>query len=1006
MKKIIFLIVFMTLAITSIEADSLEDLFDGDRYLPKTVSKEVELADDLKGVMVAHDEGLVLLGTDHKITTSFPVYDFEVIDDLSGDGVKDIAVVFDTFDSYDNIAYLDGKNGEIIKSAALKRTSYQGTIETYSNAYIYQLTYEDDRLYVLADHKLVVFDMDASEIFSFEANDNLWDIAFLDNDQTALISQDGHLYYLDNNGKLQHDLDLTSEDIIDLEYQTYPFKWSAFDLLYKDGRLFVALENDLISVFGDDGVKIKDIEVGLYDPDELLRTYADLNYYLYSGEKIALNNLQFSYFKNYKLEDLGDKILVLGNFGDEHCIAAHEAPNSKGLALLDPVSLEITALTSANGNVLSGNALYQEDDQTIIAPLSTKENTLTLGVFSKDDLSIIKQVTFDLAYNGSNAKIDLNYLNDEILVTIIDEGLYTVDESLDEIAALFDYSQAKLLYHDEDKLIVRFGLDGIAEYNDDLAYTKLTLGKEYKNTSGYKVLKYDKESNTLAGIVDHKNEDGVYRSDIILIDLDEDAFISQEPLVNSYYYENGIRHTLYYTFNDLSFIADLNGDGYKELLIENLIIDPVRVKILYTIDTYVKDNGKLLYIGDVNEDGISDLVNVNDKNATLYTSKISYDYVSYQKTRTVYEFESEKLENQTSATIVKDLNSDGIAEIVVNGYNDKDIQVYEILSGKDLERLFAIPENGVLDINNGRYTFTDTDYNNDGVNDIIFSFGDGEGEIYSGKDGTLLYFYNYYSYGETSDSYIDYYGYEPVAFDHIMPFETADENNYIVKINDINNDGKDDLVYFERDPYSRDPYLCYVDGATFEIIKKDAVSSSIRSVPEIKVLDEERILFYGEGGAYIYNINASLKEVSFDIAVKDVFSSMDQLFIKDNNDELYLYRPENDLKIIESQEEGSLLKLSFQKPELIEVEIIENGSVIAKTTDNELTLKMLKGEHDLEIVFKDIDATGIIQNLHLSINKSDTVTYIAMAVVVILLILSIGMISKPLLNRYKGGKKR
>ena len=74
--------------------------------------------------------------------------------------------------------------------------------------------------------------------------------------------------------------------------------------------------------------------------------------------------------------------------------------------------------------------------------------------------------------------------------------------------------------------------------------------------------------------------------------------------------------------------------------------------------------------------------------------------------------------------------------------------------------------------------------------------------------------------------------------------------------------------------------------------------------------------------------------------------------------------------------------------------------------NNELTLKMLKGEHDLEIVFKDIDATGIIQNLHLSINKSDTVTYIAMAVVVILLILSIGMISKPLLNRYKGGKKR
>ena len=171
-------------------------------------------------------------------------------------------------------------------------------------------------------------------------------------------------------------------------------------------------------------------------------------------------------------------------------------------------------------------------------------------------------------------------------------------------------------------------------------------------------------------------------------------------------------------------------------------------------------------------------------------------------------------------------------------------------------------------------------------------------------------------------------------------------------------------------------------------------------------MDEERILFYGEGGAYIYNIDTSLKEVSFDIAVKDVFSSMDQLFIKDDNDELYLYRPENDLKIIESQEEGSLLKLSFQKPELIEVEIIENGSVIAKTTDNELTLKMLKGEHDLEIVFKDIDATGIIQNLHLSIAKSDIVTYIAMAVVVILLILSIGMISKPLLNRYKGGKKR
>ena len=88
-------------AITS--NSSLVSYNEGKVINAKCLGQEIVLSDDLQGLMVSSDDSLLLVNSDFKIDTEFPVKDFMVIDDIDQDGIRDVFVYLDSEDNYDDI---------------------------------------------------------------------------------------------------------------------------------------------------------------------------------------------------------------------------------------------------------------------------------------------------------------------------------------------------------------------------------------------------------------------------------------------------------------------------------------------------------------------------------------------------------------------------------------------------------------------------------------------------------------------------------------------------------------------------------------------------------------------------------------------------------------------------------------------------------------------------------------------------------------------------------------
>ena len=73
--------------------------------------KNVDLGEGLSGLMVSNQSELVFIGNDDfKIKVGKPVKEFEIIDDVDNDGLKDVAVYIDSEDDYDDFKIVSSKN--------------------------------------------------------------------------------------------------------------------------------------------------------------------------------------------------------------------------------------------------------------------------------------------------------------------------------------------------------------------------------------------------------------------------------------------------------------------------------------------------------------------------------------------------------------------------------------------------------------------------------------------------------------------------------------------------------------------------------------------------------------------------------------------------------------------------------------------------------------------------------------------------------------------------------
>ena len=150
-------------AITS--NSSLVSYNEGKVINAKCLGQEIVLSDDLQGLMVSSDDSLLLVNSDFKIDTEFPVKDFMVIDDIDQDGIRDVFVYLDSEDNYDDIKIISAKSSKVVYSS---KHTYEMFDEKgnklIKNSKIRSINYSDGIIYYIYDYHLVAFDPVKQEI--------------------------------------------------------------------------------------------------------------------------------------------------------------------------------------------------------------------------------------------------------------------------------------------------------------------------------------------------------------------------------------------------------------------------------------------------------------------------------------------------------------------------------------------------------------------------------------------------------------------------------------------------------------------------------------------------------------------------------------------------------------------------------------------------------------------------------------------------------------------------
>ena len=90
---------------------------------------------------------------------------------------------------------------------------------------------------------------------------------------------------------------------------------------------------------------------------------------------------------------------------------------------------------------------------------------------------------------------------------------------------------------------------------------------------------------------------------------------------------------------------------------------------------------------------------------------------------------------------------------------------------------------------------TGIDYDNDGVDDLVYGIHDEMRTVLSGATGEKLFEYLITDYHNDWDNSMG----DPVPLENIVSFNLIENGNSVVKINDLNDDGIQELAYLVRD---------------------------------------------------------------------------------------------------------------------------------------------------------------------------------------------------------------
>ena len=996
---VVFLICLMFLGIlpAKVSAKSIEDIGDltsitnnGPRVLIEYEGQPAYVYYGSSGISISMAEETRML------ETFFEVLKLEPVGDVNGDSYCDFLTYQKAPEFTEQLMLVSGKDGKVLNSLRLTRMGYSddlGNIE--NNVYIQQI-YDlgDKTALIVYDYTILRIDLTSFEIiWSYSETDNIWKAIKLSDGTIAYCGQQNNIGQLDyESGTLLNRINPCPERMVSANYDNtrqVASVMNIWDIRELNGEVLALSEEGFIYRFSFGGGDPMRYQVGQMDDETFTQSLQNRLRWSEYGIYYNPTNITEWQYGGFRFDDVKDNLYLIDCYtGDLNC--ASQYSNSmypSAISIWDSESGEVvTRLSIENFSCLYlKNCFGEYEGETCICVVTgCDKDKIRLALYNLNgELLYLKELNVSLGSDSS--KIALSYNDGKYLMEVLNSGCLEISGDLKSYSYCYSNEKNTLLTMDDEGILLVYTDNGmkykVAKYDRSLENVLWTRSIDTKDNKGYEFIRTDLDFNgdKVNDVVTIKHtykDDVAYRSDIIIYSGKDGTTLKYNPYVTNTYYENYVKKYTYMIFREADLFRDIDGDGVRELVLDGTVISSRTDNPIGSLSGYVDAEGNQYQVGDINGDGVTEIVVVSDKETRLYNSSVSYAWgylsVEYKKTSSAFN-NNQSLKQSMNSALLGDLNRDGIKEIGFVSRNDAGHETFVIVDGQKLKNLVVMYPDGIHDYNEC-VKILDQDLNGDGYNEIVgcenWNFG-----IYDGKTGTRLMSIARDYWADQEFEHYDK-SYFP---DYIVPFNTmVDESNFKI-IEDVNGDGCPDLA-LSKMLQNEDNWRMYTvvrihSGKDQEILKEIMVTEDYIDLNIQQVEGNNRFIAIGqEESLMIIDLNSLTVLANFDTVAKRVSGFDDNnLLIVNKDDKLNLINIEESFHITSDVPETTddyIVHLAWQSLEDYSVMTIsDNSGKVYSGTASEYDIKLAEGDHRIVLSMDDGQGKHYQKEVNVTVNS-------------------------------------
>lgn len=977
------------------------------------------------GINIIHGEQTA------RLETNFEVLKLISVSDINNDGYTDFLTYQKAPDFSGQLLVIDGLNGNVLSTLQFTREGYDenlGFINT--NSYIQQMVdLGNGEALIVYDYNIAKVNLLSGEVlFTFTETDNIWDVVVIDDidgDGLSEIAYSGQQNVVGvisgADGTALKTYNPTTKRTITLTWddrQSFEAVMNCWDVEFINGKLFATTEDGLLVSFDLMTDEMTSVSISVMDEEMFNQTLQRSLNWIDGTITYMITGVNRWQYMGYKIVDHNENYLLIDAFlGDLNSISQYQDSTYPARVIVYDLSTNEVASKISLDNF---GCMYEKtcfgiyEEQPCVATVNYTEKGLAkMALYSlSGELLLQHDLKLDIVDFGK--KIELSWTGENYILEVLNGGTVNVSADLSETSYCYDSITSSLLKVYDDRMTVLYSTNGtkdkIVQYDKDLSTVlwEFNVDKDFKN-KGLEFIRtdidYDRDGEEdILAIVNcyDKNDSPVY-SNFIIVSSKGEVIRNKNVVTNSYWYQ-GSKVYEYLVSTEFGVLNDTNDDGIYELLCGDTIITSKSNTVIGSTSAYLDAKGSQYKIGDINGDGVSDILLMTETEGRIYLSRVAYSYgyiqTDYRKTNTTMSLDK-TLEPLLTTVIIDDINNDGVKELGMIDRNDNGFEIFKIVNGATLEKMYDLCVDG---INEDGEAFKPLSYdiNGDGYNEL-YGRDNWQYGIYDGKTGTLLV--NYTEWVNEGEYYSDEY--HPT---YNVPFYVMDEEPRFI-VTEI--DGVK-TVAFTRSRYDREVgedknYISMWSGENFEneetvplVRNNDGSLGTLRSIEN----SNGYALLTLQDSISIVDLKNKSMLAKYAVTAKSGYQfDENTILVVNNEDVLYKLDTQNSFTVtseVPATTDNYILHLSWEDSQDYSVmTIYDNDRAVYSGSDKEADIKLIQGDHRIMLSMNDGQGKSYQETYNVTVAPQPVnyIWMIAVAIVLVIIAFMLGRYQKIAINR-------